>query len=381
MKRERTKPEDFIVEEIDYTGRVLKIDEKEKRENKEGEFTQFVLQKKNWNTIQALNAVAKALGKSKKSLSSAGNKDRNAITTQLCSVYNVKPEELMNLKIKDIQINGAWNSKDKIAMGKLKGNRFTIKFKKNPPKEVVIPNEFGPQRFGSMRKNTAKIGKFMIKGEFKKAVESYLCEGSDESKKQRQKLKKDKNYKKALEYFPKFLRYERLMIEHLSQHPNDYVGAIRKLPRTLQLLFIHAYQAKLFNEEIEKRNNFKKNKNEYYCGADEQGFPNMQKIRASEKKAKKGEAFVVGNIIGSNTLLNKTEKEILKNEAIEKEKFNLKSMPELSSRGSTRPLTIFVKIKKEGDKITFSLPPGSYATTVLKHLKPSKRASQNKGRG
>ncbi|MCL5011747.1 MAG: tRNA pseudouridine(13) synthase TruD [Candidatus Marsarchaeota archaeon] len=363
-------PEDFIVEEIDYTGRVLKLNEKINEKNSEGDQTLFILQKKNWNTLQALSAIAKAVGRSRKSFSSAGNKDRNAITVQLCSAYKVKPEELLYLKIKDIQINGAWTSNEKIAMGKLKGNNFIITFnKKIIKKERVIPNEFGPQRFGSMRKNTAKIGKLLVQGRFKEAVTSYLCDGNDSSKKERTRLKKDKNFKKALEYFPKFLRYERIMIEHLSQHQNDYVGALRRIPRTLQLLFIHAYQAKLFNEEMKKRNIYKAMKNEFYCGANELGFPSLVKKRGDEKKAREGKVFVVANIIGSETKLNKTEEKILKKEKIKKEDFNLKSMPELSSKGGLRALTMLVKISKTANNIQFKLPPGSYATTVLKRLK------------
>ena len=183
------------------------------------------------------------------------------------------------------------------------------------------------------------------------------------------RLKKDKNFKKALEYFPKFLRYERAMIEHLSQHPNDYVGAMRRIPRTLQLLFIHAYQAKLFNEELKKRKVYKAMKNEFYCDADNLGFPSLKKIKGSEKKAREGKAFVVGNIIGSETKLNRIEEKILKKEKIKKDDFNLKSMPELSSRGGLRALTMPVRIKKTDGRIQFSLPPGSYATTVLKFLK------------
>jgi tRNA pseudouridine13 synthase len=363
-------PEDFIVEEIDFTGRVLKLNEKIAGKNEGGDYTLFILQKRNWNTLQALNVIAKALKRSKKSFSSAGNKDRNAITVQLCSVYKVKPEELLNLKIKDIQINGAWTSKEKIVMGKLKGNNFIITFNKNiKKKELLIPNEFGQQRFGSMRKNTDKIGKLMVQGKFKEAVMNYLCVGDDIAKKQRAKLKKEKDFKKALEYYPKFLRYERLMIQHLSQTPNDFVGALRKMPRTLQLLFIHAYQSKLFNSELKKRNIYKAMKNEFYCGRNKLDFPNMKKTKGSEKKAREGKVFVVGNIIGSETKLNKIEEGILKKEKIKKEDFNIKSMPELSSRGSSRALTMLVKIKKEGSKIQFSLPPGNYATVVLKHLK------------
>jgi len=60
---------------------------------------------------------------------------------------------------------------------------------------------------------------------------SYPLEG-EESRKARDFLKENwKNWKQAFNLFPKYLNVEKLILHHLVSHPNDYVNALRKLPK------------------------------------------------------------------------------------------------------------------------------------------------------
>ena len=47
---------------------------------------------------------------------------------------------------------------------------------------------------------------------------------------------------------PKWLGFERKMVEHLLHRPDDYIGAFRKLPGNLQLMTVHAVQSVVFNK-------------------------------------------------------------------------------------------------------------------------------------
>jgi tRNA(Glu) U13 pseudouridine synthase TruD len=62
----------------------------------------------------------------------------------------------------------------------------------------------------------------------------------------------------------------------------------------------------------------------------------------------------------------------LKKEGISQEQFVVKSIPEVSSKGSFRtlfaPLKDFQVIEKSPVKLRFSLPSGAYATEAVKHL-------------
>jgi len=57
----------------------------------------------------------------------------------------------------------------------------------------------------------------------------------------------------ALEIIPHWLGYERDMLKHMLQNPDDWVGAFRKLPNNLQLMTVHSLQSVVFNKTIEAR--------------------------------------------------------------------------------------------------------------------------------
>ena len=260
-------PEEFIVEEIGLNGTIFEVDEafdegkKEDQTLEKDYFTHFVLQKQSWNTAQALGALARFLYIKPSRFNFAGTKDRNALTTQLCSAFALPPEKLLNSngRVRDLQINGAWKARGKVKLGDLNGNRFTITLTKEnwggiPPitsrikvkaysTKFLFPNFFGPQRFGTLRKNTAEVGRLVLREEFEQAVFNYLTfsegEKDEESVQARKRLAEEKDFAKALGYFPRHLKYERILLEHLSKTPRDFVGALQNLPRPLLLMFIH----------------------------------------------------------------------------------------------------------------------------------------------
>ncbi|MFH0817754.1 MAG: tRNA pseudouridine(13) synthase TruD [Candidatus Micrarchaeota archaeon] len=381
----KTTPEDFQVEEMMQNGMVLEVDKKVELGPGNGDFTYFVLQKKGWNTIDALNKIGEKVGCGIKSFGYAGTKDRNALTTQLASVYK---QDVGAIRIKDIRILGTWKAEEKVGLGDLLGNRFTIRVKTNKRKtetkihEIseqlggVFPNYFGPQRFGN-RQNNHLIGKNMLLGSFRRACEEYLFGGKTEENKKakiaRDYLKNTGDYKKAALEFPQHLTYERLMLLHLSKNPNDFANAIRKLPRGISLMFIHAYQSYLFNRILSEklRGGGGLEAGEYYCLPNEFGFPDITR--------KSDAGYLVGKLFGYESGIGSVDKQILEEEGIRPEDFKMRSYPELASKGNYRamicPLNDF--LFKEGEcEFKFSLPSGSYATIVMREFLDEKKDAQ-----
>ncbi|MCD6227653.1 tRNA pseudouridine(13) synthase TruD [Candidatus Micrarchaeota archaeon] len=347
----KKEPEDFIVEEILPNGHVLNVDTVYSHDEgrKDGKFVHFIMQKRDWDTNSAIKRIARALRISHKRFNHAGTKDKFAITTQRVSCFACDKDKLLNLKLKDIKILGAWYENDKVRLGELAGNRFKIRIYTENNADGVKPlnmffNFFGPQRFGTTRRNTHLIGKNMLLSDYKSAVLSYLLDSNSEhsetAKDARKRLKDDLDFKKALIYFPKYLRYERILLSHLAEHPTDYIGALRRFPRSTVLMFIHAYQSYLFNMEL--------------CYMITHNFDLSYNTKL--------------NIIGYETEVNDIEKMILKKEGLTKEMFMLKSMPELSAKGNFRNAIEVVDEPQFKDNIfIFSLRPGAYASTYLLH--------------
>lgn len=404
--RIKSQAEDFIVEEITIDGVILKIGENYARNDESGEegskdFTHFVLQKKNWTTEGALRRIGDALGIGKKRFSYAGAKDKLATTTQLASVFKIEKEKLLSLNLKDIRVLGAWYAKDKVHLGELLGNHFIIRVE-DPraidaervvdkiAKEINMrfPNYFGPQRFGSNRKNTSIIGEHIVRGRLDLAVMEFLvgsCEREEreEARIARINLSKTNDFALALKEYPKSLTLERALLYHLAKYPRDYAGALRKLPRPTLLLFVHAFQSLLFNILLSERlaeGEIKKEDGEYFCG-ESFGFPDINK--KIEKKARN--SYLVGKIIGYETKINEREKNLLSQFGIKPHDFKIRSIPEISMKGSYRvllaPLKDFsfaMNDDRRSAVFDFSLPAGSYATVALREFldeKPRKDSS------
>ena len=396
----KNNPEDFLVEEITTNGTVLVIDKLDSlahfhsastSESKAAEkkFVHFVLQKTNWTTSAAIAKIAEKLHKSINIFNTAGMKDKISTSTQMASVSGIKKEDIMalNSRIKDIQINEAFYADERVKIGDLLGNQFTIKVRDctvndqtvqtNAVEKIfsenkgLFPNYFGEQRFGSSRKNTHLIGKYLVKGDLQKAVEFFLfdVEGEENilAKEARKELEATQNFQAALKNFPSNLRLEKQLIFHLAQKPNDFAGALRALPRNILLLFVHALQSEIFNDLLSERLDEGKvelEKGEYFCQT-KNGFPSIDV--ASE------EGIIAGKLIGYETALNEREKDYLEKTDLKKEDFKLTLLPEISSKGTYRPLfspLVGFDFKSGSDFSTFkfSLPSGCYATMALREF-------------
>ncbi len=115
MYQIKQKPEDFMVEEIPKNMALGS-----------GEYTYFLLEKKNWNTREAIKAIASRLNSREKYFNIAGVKDKKAIAKQYVSAFKISPERLENLKIKDIKIIVLGKGKERLKLGQLKGNKFAL---------------------------------------------------------------------------------------------------------------------------------------------------------------------------------------------------------------------------------------------------------------
>lgn len=151
-------PEDFIVDEV------IDLSKKES-----GKYTYFWLKKKNYSTLQAINYLSKKFNLPIKSFGFAGNKDKNAVTTQLISIANGKESLIFSSEKISLIFYGFGDLP--VSLGINKGNNFIITVRNLdvvPKIKSDFINFFGEQRFS---KNNVEIGRAIIKGEIKKANE------------------------------------------------------------------------------------------------------------------------------------------------------------------------------------------------------------------
>jgi len=306
MYKIKQQPEDFVVKEISSI------------KPSEGDFTLFLLKKRNYTTIKALEQIGKALHRPLKDFGFAGNKDRQAVTEQVCSGKGLSKVSLEKLEFKDIEIKYLGKNNKPVSLGELEGNYFEIVIRNidNLPEiKKRFLNLFGEQRFS---KNNAEIGKAIVKKDFKKAVE-LISQGEGE--------------------------IEQAVKEHLKENPTELIGAIKKVPKPVQKIYIHAYQSKLWN------------------------------LMAIEK-AKETKDQLTLPLIGFGTT---GKYDILYEEGITARDFIIKEIPDLSSEGSEREIYAGAEELEigrlqddelnDGKKkvlLKFKLGKGSYATEFIR---------------
>jgi tRNA pseudouridine13 synthase len=354
----------FFVEEIVETLPVLRIGRWVQAEQGSGDYLFLAVEKMGWSTVDLVREMAHRLHIPLKHITFAGNKDRRATTIQYFAVKlsHKRVKDVVNTvaRIKNVFVRGYFLRSWPLKLGVLTGNRFVVVVPK-PLKRVdtVFPNFFGNQRFGSVRRITHLVGEELVRGSFRRAVEVFLCHGDEPF---RQRLREEGDFAKALTYFPEYARFERMVLQWLAHHPRDYLNALRRLPRSLLLMFVHAFQSHLFNVYLKERMTLGFDvlmENEYRC-ARRGVFPVVEQ---------RGDYLPVGQVIGYKSVLNDLEKEVLERFYVRPEDFRMPHIPELKSAGHPRLLlTEALNLTYHHPLLSFALPKGSYATVFLKQL-------------
>jgi len=403
--RIKTIPSDFVVEEIYNPENFSKIDKTSDYnvlDKTRKIYSIISVEKLDWDTHTLVREIARRLRISKKRIGFSGTKDKNALSTQIISIEGIAKDDIEMIKIKDVIINFIGYSNSPVKLGDHTENRFKITVRDISPsvddaakiiteinKEADdkggLPNFFGMQRFGTIRPITHKVGEKILKKDFKGAVLTYLAYQSDyepNNTKDARTYAEEEDFKNALRCFPSHLRYERALANHLVANPDDYIGALNDIQLGVRMMFIHAYQSYLFNKIVSAR--IKDGIFDKIIEGDYVYFKNggiekvdMKNVRLYESLIDKGRAYITAPLIGYDSVLNDFELELIEeSEQMSGEdfirSFKIKELPELSSRGTRRPISIKTNITSDAidDALILSLmlDKGSYATSVLREI-------------
>lgn len=392
----RKTPEDFIVEEIfaadHYEG---------------GRYLVVEVEKRDWDTHKLIREVARALRISQRRISFAGTKDKRAVTRQRMAIMNLDEDALRDLRIPDLRISVLGRTNRPLGLGDLKGNRFRIVVRDlavdadsarkrlecitSEISEIGgVPNYFGVQRFGEIRSVTHLVGESIVRGDLERAVFTYLAmpfpDEPEETRAAREELWESRDVRSALRRYPRHLTYELAMLNHLVLSPGDHAGALMVLPENLRRMFVHAYQSYLFNRMLSMRLRrcltFEPVEGDIICFS-RNAMPDVSRtervtaenIEAVKRLFERRRAFLTLPLIGYESELadgeqGEIERQILESEGVSRESFSVEVCPDLGSRGARRPALLHVDpgvdLGEESACIQFSLPPGSYATVVLR---------------
>jgi len=392
----RESNEDFIVDEVPLT-----------LPSGEGQNTWIHIEKNGKNTLDVVLDIARNLHISRKRMGFAGMKDRSAITRQWICVSNFNKDDLPNLEdfLYNVKVLDVQQNQKKIRIGQLRGNMFKLNIRNtnNPDEDVEIarsvldslevtgvPNYYGFQRFGEIRSNTHLVGKALVEGNVKKAVDTYIGNPNPNEFndiQQARLLYDEGKLEESYELMPKSMRYEKYMLNELihskKKHEldeTDYIKAIETLPKPLKRMFVNAYESYLFNKIINERSKIGINK--YYSGDiiidNNENWIHEIDENTIEEQINNFTLHPTAPLIGSKVPIaegkqGQIEQKIIEEEKISQEDFQCPKTPKLGSHGIRRAVrfkitdTNVTKIDN-GICVEFFIPKGCYATAVLREI-------------
>ncbi|CAG0888856.1 unnamed protein product [Darwinula stevensoni] len=239
--------------------------------------THFYLYKENIDTVNAVRRIASMLRTKEKHFGYAGVKDKRGKTVQTMSVAHITAERLAAISkgLQNMTLGNYSYKTQPILLGDLQGNQFHIILREVQGEKDIVEsslqslknngfiNYFGMQRFGSTEIPTHEVGKAILSSNWKEAVELILKPRNSprndhfmELNQARKTWWETRDAKKALEAL-KSKKYqaslEGSLLGSLAKEPNNYFGALDKLPRHMRLMYAHAYQSYVWNVVVTQR--------------------------------------------------------------------------------------------------------------------------------
>ncbi len=381
--------EDFLVEEIPPCVW-----------NHKGKYVCFQIEKKGLSTHAALKELSQQLQVPHKSLGFAGLKDAQAVTRQWittagCHLTRVKQVQHPKLRVLEVTKHDAM-----LKLGDLAGNRFRIRLREisvpspqavKQAREVLailtrkgVPNYFGPQRFGT-RNDTQLLGEAALHDHAETFMDLLLGNPTRMDNavvyKARQ-LYQQNRYLKAYHCWPPSFSLQRQALDALLRKHGNKRKAYQIVDAKFKFLCVSAYQSDLFNRVLAAR------------------MPHIDRLLPGDIAFRHdlGECVPVNNPLQDQARCDRFEisptgplwgfnMAELTGEAAQYEnpilaqasltKQELKQSGLFNLEGNRRPLRFrpqeaTVKTAKDRHgpylQLKFTLPPGCYATSLLREI-------------
>lgn len=362
-------PQDFIVEEKSKYGVQETVDPSDSNIRKgfsdKDPVVYATLVKCEISTIDAIQDLARVLKIDPENIQFAGLKDDKAITSQLINIRGVDANKLKEVSSPCYFLKNIHSGKDAFKVGHLIGNKFTVlirtgsdfdkeQFNQNleKVKKHGFLNFYYSQRFGEPRFINWFWGLLVLKGDYRNAVLSCLCsDGGREIsyfKNIRAEIKKNiGNWEKIADIinpYPIYLQNEIKLVKHLQKNPRDFIGALKQIPEIVRI-WVFAYGSLLFNRKISE-----------YTGTDE-AMPEKLPLMLSGDK---NDWLPYFDFLREDQIFSMPIKNLIPfpDILLRKRKVKTKEKADIHK----------VEFVPEGVILSFSLPKGCYATSLLANL-------------
>ncbi len=344
----------------------------------------YVLEKQNIDSNHALFEIQREL---RMRFRVMGIKDAKAVTTQYAGMERVIRNPPAELRSRHTRLTLKGFTKHPLDKRFLVGNKFEIRIYNVRSSELSnfvpqiskVGNFYGLQRFGSERLVTHLIGREIVKRNFMHAVElllSYTTEFDTQISREIRNMCADpRKYRQVLKMLPRGMDIERQVLSALVGGRNA-IASLRAVPIMIRRLFVQAYQAYIFNRCLSRAIMGGEDLLQPQAGDlcfEIEGpvtFGRIIKYNTDSKTRLVPAIRMAGYTFqpGKGRFENIT-RAILREEEVDPKDFYIKEMQELSHQGGFRQAPLWCTdfwYGRDPLRVSFKLPKGSYATTLLR---------------
>lgn len=370
---------------------VTEIPEDAEPPDPDGTHLWFTVRKEGVSTEVAAARLARALGVSAGAVSFAGRKDAVARTTQRMSVEHVSAEALMSVSLEGLTIEEPTPMRRRIRLGQLAGNRFRLRLtglsveRAGRLHEVLgglaaagFPNLYGPQRFGRDGEGW-RTGAMLVRLEAVDYLRALAGPepGDAATELLRRAASGTQGERRRAGEFARDLNPDLAPVarELARRRPRDPVQLLRAVPKRTRAFHLSALQSWLFNGVVLERQR--------------QGLPctatdgdvlvadPWERDRGAPRVLPGGPMWAA-DLEEASGRPGEVERSVLEREGFQPRDFAPRETG-LSPRGARRALLVTprnVSVERQRPTgagpvsvwVTFDLPPGSYATSLLAAL-------------
>lgn len=358
----------------------------------EGEHLYVEIEKRGLTTLDAIDRLARALKLPPREIGYAGLKDARAVTRQTLSLPATAQAHLAGVEIHGLTILAARRHRNKLRLGHLAGNRFSVRLRQVADDAVDraeailavlaehgVPNRFGSQRYGVLG-NSHLVGGALLRRDYEQTVRQIVGDPG---------MIRDPQWQAAATAFvagdcagawqlmPGHCRNERQLLRNLAQG-RPVADAVLALPRPLLRLYLSAWQSHLFDRMVTLRLSSLGTLREgdlAYKHVNGACFTVVD-VAVEQPRADSFEVSPSAPLFGAKVTLaggesGLLEQALLDGEGLSREQFRLGGGLDLD--GERRPLRVplrEVRVAREDEALLldFILPKGSYATSVLREV-------------
>jgi tRNA pseudouridine13 synthase len=381
----KQRPEDFVVTES------WRFDE-----DPSGDHYVYLMDKQKLTTFDAVDRLCARFKIPHAAVSYCGLKDKQGRTTQLVAVRGQQVE----LQDPDLRLKFLGRSASPLTAANTTSNRFAVTVRDLAEEDLAklaasvaevhrlgVVNYFDSQRFGALKHGQGFVAKEFLRGDFETALRNLIARPSelDQSDDARVKgfWKEHWEQWEKRNPFPGADKYRRV-VKYLAAHPGDYRGAILRTEPRWRALQVFAYQSWLWNEGAKA---YLKDvvgitrmvPVRYQVGV--LLFPRELDSATADLLREKTFPLLGPDSTFDDERVKRAAMAVLKRDDMTLASLSVPGTPEIHFDHEERPLmvhpgrlTLGAPQRDELNKgrlrvnVAFTLPPGAYATLVVKRL-------------